>query len=116
MSENTQQEQPTLSYNQMGNRRQRRRIERITGLSRRKQNATLDKKMEILRRTSEVGKGIHQNNLEAERVRWEAERATKDEERIQYRIDVLGMSAEEALEDYRKNHNPNLVKEEAHTH
>ena len=89
----------------MYNRKQRREIEKKTGLMKEYQNMSESKKAEVRQRRMAVGKQIHLQNVQA-REQYEQEReALRYANKIQHVQELLNITAEEATarvdEEYR---------------
>ena len=90
----------------MYNRKQRREIEKKTGLLKEYQNMSDEKKAEVRRRRMAVGKQIHLQNVQA-REQYELEQESlRYAKRIENIQNLLGTTSEEATarvdEEYRK--------------
>lgn len=90
----------------MYNRKQRREIEKKTGLMKEYQNMSDAKKAEVRQRRMAVGKQIHLQNVQAREQYEQEQEALRYANRIQHVQELLNITAEEATarvdEEYRK--------------
>jgi len=91
----------------MYNRKQRREIEKKTGLMKEYQNMSDTKKAEVRQRRRAVGKQIHLQNVQAREQYEQEQEALRYAKRIEFFQNHLNITAEEATarvdEEYRKD-------------
>jgi hypothetical protein len=89
----------------MYNRKQRREIERKTGLMKEYANMPADKQAEVRTRRMAVGKQIHLQNVQAREQYEQEQEALRYAKRIEFVQEIYKISAEEAAvkvdEEYR---------------
>lgn len=89
----------------MYNRKQRREIEKKTGLMKEYQNMSEAKKAEVRQRRMAVGKQIHLQNVQAREQYEQEQEALRYQKRIEYIQELYGITGEEATvkvdEEYR---------------
>lgn len=86
---------------ELPNGKQRRNLAKQTGHHKKKQKASFSQWMEMIRRTQETGKHIHNLNVERNLREQEEMKIKREQQFIQHQVEK-GLSYEEALSELEK--------------